>query len=167
MTSHAPVVVSVQEADFDLGFEISALRAHDTGVGAVASFVGVVREWTAMPPGDEAATLTLEHYPGMTQRSIEVMVAEARRRFDVRGIRVIHRFGTLTLGDQIVLVAVSSAHRRQAFECCEFLMDWLKTDAPFWKQESTSEGTRWVDAHERDDEARARWKMPPGGKTAE
>jgi molybdopterin synthase catalytic subunit len=149
--------VSVQAADFDLATEVAALRAQDLDVGAVASFVGTVRQW-----GLGSVGMELEHYPGMTERSIEGMIQEAARRFDVRGTRVIHRVGRLGLGDQIVLVAVSSSHRRAAFECCEFLMDWLKTQAPFWKKELTASGGQWVDAREQDDAALARWGSVPG-----
>lgn len=147
--------VSVQEADFDLSAEVAALRAGDGGVGAVATFVGTVR-------GGEGAggivAMELEHYPGMTERAIEAMVDEAARRFDVRAVRVIHRIGRLAPGDQIVLVAVASAHRGQAFQACEFLMDYLKTQAPFWKKEHARDGSaRWVDARVADDAALARW----------
>ncbi|MEY4765361.1 MAG: hypothetical protein RI907_2034 [Pseudomonadota bacterium] len=145
--------VSVQTADFDLGAEVARLRANDLGVGAVASFVGTVREWV---PG-QGSTLELEHYPGMTERRIAEIMADARQRFDVRGLRVIHRVGPLALGDQIVLVAVSSAHRAAAFSACEFLMDWLKTQAPFWKKEVSPQGERWVEAREADDQATQRW----------
>ncbi|MFZ5525410.1 MAG: molybdenum cofactor biosynthesis protein MoaE [Pseudomonadota bacterium] len=165
--------VVVQEADFDLGAEVAALREGDTGIGAVASFVGTVREWRGvshMPadhgkPYTEALTspsLVLEHYPGMTERTIEAMVDEAIRRFELRGARVIHRVGPLALGDQIVLVCVSAPHRRAAFEGCEFLMDWLKTQAPFWKKEVSAQGSQWVDAREQDDAALARWGEVPG-----
>jgi molybdopterin synthase catalytic subunit len=150
--------LSVQPADFDLGAEVARLREGDLGVGAVASFVGTVRQWV---PG-EAATLVLEHYPGMTERRIAEIMAQARQRFDVRALRVIHRVGPLALGDQIVLVAVSSAHRGEAFAACEFLMDWLKTEAPFWKKEISPQGERWVDAREQDSQAAQRWStLPP------
>lgn len=168
---NAQPAVSIQEADFDLGLEITALRAADPGVGAVASFLGTVRQWTeagdegsaAAPSGADPAapTLVLEHYPGMTERSIDAMVVQARERFGVRGIRVIHRVGPLALGDQIVMVAVAASHRRAAFECCEFLMDWLKTQAPFWKRECGPQGSRWVEAREEDDAALDRWAQPP------
>lgn len=162
--------VAVQEADFDLGAEVAALRAGDSRIGAVASFVGTVREWGAPDPALAAEcsvppTLVLEHYPGMTERSIAAMVDEAIRRFGLRGARVIHRVGPLALGEQIVLVAVSAPHRRAAFEGCEFLMDWLKTQAPFWKKEVLAGGVgQWVDAREQDDAALARWGSVPGAR---
>lgn len=156
--SNVQAEVSVQSNDFDLGLEVAALRAGDLAVGAIASFVGTVRQW--VEGAASGPVLMLEHYPGMTERRIQAMVTEARQRFDVRGVRVIHRYGPLALGDQIVLVVVTSAHRREAFQCCEFLMDWLKTDAPFWKQERSAEGERWVEAKAQDDEARARWSAP-------
>ena len=148
--------VSIQTADFDLAAEVAALRAGDGGVGAVVAFVGTVRDRHGAQPG-EVSAMELEHYPGMTERAIEAMVDEAFGRFDIRGARVLHRVGPLAPLDQIVLVAVSSAHRGQAFEACEFLMDYLKTQAPFWKKETTPEGARWVDARVADDEALARW----------
>ncbi len=146
--------VSIQAADFDLGQEVAQLRAGDGGVGAVASFIGTVRERS------EAAAVSameLEHYPGMTERAIESMIDQALARFDVRAARVVHRVGHLKSGDQIVLVAVSSAHRGAAFQACEFLMDYLKTQAPFWKKETTASGAHWVDARVAADQALARW----------
>ena len=146
--------VRIQTEDFDLAAEVAALRAGDLGVGAVASFVGTVRERSE---GETVQRMELEHYPGMTEAAIEAMIDEAVRRFDVRRVSVIHRVGPLELGDQIVLVVVSSAHRGAAFQACEFLMDYLKTQAPFWKKEHTAEGARWVDARVADDEALLRW----------
>ena len=153
--------VSIQTGDFDLSAEVAALRAGDGGVGAVASFIGTVRD----RHGDTAdvSRMELEHYPGMPERSIQAMIDQAFGRFDIRAVRVIHRVGLLEVGDQIVLVAVSSAHRGQAFQACEFLMDYLKTQAPFWKKEHTPEGGRWVDARVADDEALARWGIPAAG----
>jgi molybdopterin synthase catalytic subunit len=148
----------VQAADFDLSAEVAALRAGDHGVGAVASFVGTVRDHN---DGSEVGTLELEHYPGMTERAIESMIGEALRRFDIRAARVIHRVGRLAPGEQIVAVVVGSAHRGTAFQACEFLMDYLKTQAPFWKKESTPQGDRWVDARVADDAALARWGIAP------
>jgi molybdopterin synthase catalytic subunit len=151
--------VTVQAADFDLGAEVAALRAGDAGVGAVASFIGTVRDRN---DGAGVSAMELEHYPGMTERAIEAMIDEAQRRFDIRAARVIHRVGRLLPGDQIMMVAVTSAHRGQAFLACEFLMDYLKTQAPFWKKESTPEGERWVDARSSDDAAVARWGISSG-----
>jgi molybdopterin synthase catalytic subunit len=136
--------------------EIAALRAHDPRVGAVCSFVGTVRDRTAGTPGS-ISSMELEHYPGMTETSIEAMIDEAHQRFDFFGARVIHRVGLLQPLDQIVLVAVTSAHRGESFQACEFLMDYLKTQAPFWKKEQTPEGARWVDARVSDDAALAKW----------
>jgi molybdopterin synthase catalytic subunit len=155
--------VTVQTEDFDLSAEVSALRAQDAGVGAVASFIGTVRDRN---DGQDVSAMELEHYPGMTERAIEAMVDEAFKRFDIRAARVIHRVGLLQPRDQIVLVAVSSAHRGQAFQACEFLMDYLKTQAPFWKKESTPEGARWVDARVADDAAAARWGIGAGNAGA-
>ena len=146
--------VSIQTADFDLGAEVAALRTADPGVGAVATFVGTVRDRN---DGLGVSAMELEHYPGMTERAIDAMIDAAFRRFDIRAARVIHRIGRLQPGDQIVLVAVTSGHRRAAFEACEFLMDYLKTQAPFWKKEQTPEGERWVDARSTDDAALERW----------
>jgi molybdopterin synthase catalytic subunit len=149
-----PRRVSIQTEDFDLGAEVAALREGDPGVGAVASFIGTVRDRS---DGAGVSEMELEHYPGMTERAIEAMIDEAKQRFDIRAARVVHRVGRLLPGEQIVLVAVSSAHRGQAFQACEFLMDYLKTQAPFWKKETTPEGARWVDARVADDAALARW----------
>ena len=151
--------VSIQTADVDLGAEVAALRAGDPAVGAVASFVGTVRDRN---DGQGISAMELEHYPGMTEKAIEAMIDLAFERFDIRAARVIHRVGPLKPLDQIVLVVVSSAHRGAAFQACEFLMDYLKTQAPFWKKESTPEGSRWVDARVSDDAALARWGIASG-----
>lgn len=151
--------VSIQAQDFDVSQEIAALRANDVRVGAVCSFVGVVRDRNE---GDSVASLELEHYPGMTEKSIEAMVDAAFQRFDLYGVRVIHRVGLLAPLDQIVLVAVTSAHRGESYQACEFLMDYLKTQAPFWKKEVTPAGARWVDARVSDDAALARWGIAAG-----
>jgi len=148
------VRVTIQTADFDAGAEMAALRAGDPGVGAVASFVGTVRDRSE---GQGVLAMELEHYPGMTEKAIEAMIDAAMARFDIRAARVIHRVGPLQVGDQIVLVVVSSSHRGMAFQACEFLMDYLKTQAPFWKKETTPEGSHWVDARVSDDAALARW----------
>lgn len=146
--------VSIQKEDFDLQQEIAALRSGDARVGAVCSFIGTVRDRN---DGSAVASMELEHYPGMTEKAIEAMIDEARRRFDILGARVIHRVGLLQPQDQIMMVAVTSAHRGESFQACEFLMDYLKTQAPFWKKEQTPEGARWVDARATDDEAMTRW----------
>ena len=151
--------VSVRSADFDLGAEVAALRAGDAGVGAVVAFVGTVRE---LSEGRPISGMELEHYPGMTEAAIEAMIDAAQQRFDIRAARVVHRVGPLGLGDQIVLVAVASAHRGQAFQACEFLMDYLKTQAPFWKKEITATGASWVDARSSDDAALERWGLRSG-----
>jgi molybdopterin synthase catalytic subunit len=148
--------VSIQTADFDLSAEVAALRAGDKRVGAVCSFVGTVRDRTAGGP-ENISSMELEHYPGMTERAIESMIDEAFKRFDLLGARVVHRVGLLQPLDQVVLVAVISAHRGQSFQACEFLMDYLKTQAPFWKKEQTPEGAHWVDARVSDDAALAKW----------
>jgi molybdopterin synthase catalytic subunit len=147
-------LVRVQTEDFDAGAEMARLRAADARVGAVAAFVGTVRD---VNDATQVSTLTLEHYPGMTEKALEAIVAEARQRFDIYDALVIHRVGTLNPTDQIVLVVVTSAHRGDAFDACRFLMDYLKTRAPFWKKEQTPEGPRWVEARASDDEAAARW----------
>ena len=144
----------VQTGDFDIGDEIARLRAADRGVGAIASFVGTVRD-----VNDAAAItgMTLEHYPGMTEAALDEIIDEARQRFNIRDALVIHRVGALEPGDQIVLVVVTSAHRGAAFDGCEFIIDWLKTRAPFWKKERLEGGERWVEARASDDEAAERW----------
>lgn len=151
--------VVIQTEDFNVAEVLAALRADDLRVGAVCSFVGTVRD-TRMLTGqavDEVVSMTLEHYPGMTESSIEAMIEEAHQRFDFYQAKVIHRVGDLKPADQIVLVAVTSAHRGESFKACEFLMDYLKTQAPFWKKEETPEGAQWVDARVSDDQALARW----------
>ena len=146
--------VSIQSYDFDLGAEVATLRARDAAVGAVAAFVGTVRERN---DGSDVQAMELEHYPGMTERSIEAMIDAAVERFGIRGARVVHRVGLLQPLDQIMMVAVTAAHRGSAFQACEFLMDYLKTQAPFWKKELTPSGARWVDARVADDAALQRW----------
>ena len=146
--------VRIQQEDFDVAAEIAALRRDDPGVGAVCSFIGTVRDRSE---GSSVSAMELEHYPGMTEKAIEGMIAEAFRRFEIRAARVIHRVGPLQVQDQIVLVVVTSSHRGESFRACEFLMDYLKTQAPFWKKEKTPEGERWVDARVADDAALERW----------
>ncbi len=146
--------VRVQTGDFDVGAEIDALRAGNLEVGAVATFVGTVRN---VNEGAGVGAMTLEHYPGMTERALEDICAQARSRWNVFDTLVVHRYGPLAPGDRIVLVVVTSAHRGEAFDACEFIIDYLKTQAPFWKKESTPEGERWVDARDADDHAAARW----------
>lgn len=160
--------VSIQTADFDLGAEVARLRDGDAGVGAVATFVGTVRDRERPSDGAPVVhTLELEHYPGMTEAAIERMIDAAFQRFDLRAARVVHRVGPLALGDQIVLVVVTSAHRGQAFQACEFLMDYLKTQAPFWKKEHTADGqARWVDARVADDDALRRWGLDAANAAA-
>ena len=144
--------VSVQEADFDVGAETRALSAGRDDVGAVATFVGLVRG-----ASDGVSCMTLEHYPGMTEKALAEIIEAARARWSLLGVRVIHRVGPLAPGAQIVFVGVASAHRGEAFAACEFIMDFLKTRAPFWKKEDTPEGSRWVDARDADDAAADRW----------
>ncbi len=148
--------VSIQTEDFDVSAELTALHAQDGRVGALCSFVGTVRDSTQGEP-DAIQSMELEHYPGMTEAAIESMIDAAQARFDIFAARVIHRVGVLQPCDQIVLVAVSSAHRGQSFAACEFLMDYLKTQAPFWKKEHSAAGARWVDARASDDAALAKW----------
>ena len=151
------MTVRVQTADFDVARELAALRGGDARVGAVAAFIGTVRD-----VNDDASvrTMTLEHYPGMTEKALEAIVDDAKARWDILDALVIHRVGELAPADQIVLVGVTSAHRGDAFAACEFIMDYLKTRAPFWKKEETPQGARWVEARESDDEAAQRWEPP-------
>jgi molybdopterin synthase catalytic subunit len=158
-----PARVNVQNEDFDVSAEIARLREGDSGVGAVAAFIGTVRDRN---DGQGVSAMELEHYPGMTERAIETMIDSAMQRFDIRAARVVHRVGRLEPQDQIVLVAVTSSHRGQAFQACEFLMDYLKTQAPFWKKEYTPEGARWVDARVADDAALERWGLASGNAAA-
>jgi molybdopterin synthase catalytic subunit len=155
--------VSIQTQDFDVSQELAALRTDDARVGAVCSFLGTVRERN---DGSSVASMELEHYPGMTEKSISAMMDEAKKRFDIFAVRVIHRVGLLHPEDQIVFVAVTSAHRGESFKACEFLMDYLKTQAPFWKKEVTPEGARWVDARVSDDQALARWGIEASNSVA-
>ena len=152
------LMIRVQQEDFDVGHEINALRASDTGIGAICSFVGTVRELT----GEKSiSSMTLEHYPGMTEKALADIEAEANTRWPLSGSLVIHRYGKLEPGDQIVLVITTSVHREAAFEACQYLMDWLKTKAPFWKlEESKGGGAGWVQANSSDDEAASRWNDP-------
>jgi len=146
--------VSIQAEDFSLANEVDALRKGDKRVGAVCTFTGTVRDRN---DGLSVSSMELEHYPGMTEKAIEAMIDEALNRFDIFGARVVHRVGFLQPLDQVVMVAVTSAHRGESFKACEFLMDYLKTKAPFWKKEQTPEGARWVDARVTDDAALAKW----------
>jgi molybdopterin synthase catalytic subunit len=151
------MAVRIQTADFDAGAEIAALRRGNPKVGAVASFIGVCRDAN---DGDAVSKMTLEHYPGMTEKALEKIVAEATQRWKVMDVLVVHRVGELKPTDQIVLVVVTGAHRGEAFAACEFIMDYLKTRAPFWKKEQTLQGSRWVEARGSDDEAAQRWEPP-------
>jgi len=155
--------VSVQRETFDVAAETAKLTALTHDVGAVASFIGLVRDKHAGANGNANANITamtLEHYPGMTEHALEEIVIAAEKRWDLLAVRVIHRYGRLVPGDAIVLVIVASAHRGEAFAACEFIMDFLKTRAPFWKKEDTAEGGRWVDARDEDETAAARWTDP-------
>jgi molybdopterin synthase catalytic subunit len=147
-------MIRVQQEDFDVGRELAALTEGNHAIGGVAVFVGLVRD---MAGGAEISAMTLEHYPAMTEKMLGEIEAEARARWPLEASLVIHRFGRLEPGEQIVMVAAASAHRQAAFEACEFLMDWLKTKAPFWKLEETGDGAQWVDARDSDDAAAARW----------
>jgi molybdopterin synthase catalytic subunit len=148
------VNIRVQQEDFDVGAELAAMRGN-RAIGALASFVGLVRD---VNEGDAVRELTLEHYPGMTEKALQDIVDQARHRWDIIDVCVIHRVGTLYPADQIVFVAVASAHRGEAFAACEFIMDYLKTQAPFWKKEQSPSGERWVEARATDDEAAQRWQ---------
>ena len=151
--------VSIQTADFNLADEVETLRKNDPRIGAVCSFVGTVRDRN---DGLVVSSMELEHYPGMTEKAIEAMIDAAITRFDIFGARVVHRVGLLQPLEQVVMVAVTSAHRGESFKACEFLMDYLKTQAPFWKKEQTPEGARWVDARVSDDAALVRWGIQLG-----
>ncbi|MEI6612374.1 molybdopterin synthase catalytic subunit MoaE [Polynucleobacter sp.] len=149
-------LIRIQEADFDVSAELAALRKGDPRVGAVVTFLGTVRD---MNDGSQVKGMTLEHYPGMTEKALEDIISQANTRWDIYQTLVIHRVGPLLPEDQIVMVAVTSAHRGEAFSACEFIMDYLKTAAPFWKKEDTPEGARWVDARIADDAAMTRWNQ--------
>lgn len=150
------MTIRVQREDFDVGAELEALTRGRTAIGGVTSFVGYVRD---VAGGAAVSAMTLEHYPGMTERQLEAIEEEARRRWPLEAVLVIHRHGRLEPGDRIVLVATASAHREAAFESCHFLIDWLKTKAPFWKLEATPDGERWVEAKDSDDAAAERWRQ--------
>jgi len=147
-------MIKVQREDFDVGAELQALSAGNRNVGGITSFVGLVRD---LSDGSDVKRMTLEHYPGMTEQALQEIEAEARRRWPLEAVTIIHRHGPLDPGDRIVLVAVASAHREAAFAACHFLIDWLKTRAPFWKLEDTGQGARWVEAKDSDDHAAERW----------
>ena len=149
--------IRIQSADFDLSTEVAALRAKKPQVGAVVSFIGTVRD---MNDGASITQMALEHYPGMTEKALELIVQQAKSRWEILDALIIHRIGPLQVQDQIVLVAVTALHRGAAFAACEFIMDYLKTDAPFWKKETTPEGARWVDARVSDETALAKWRLP-------
>jgi molybdopterin synthase catalytic subunit len=154
------VAIRVQEADFDIGAELEALTRGNPRIGGLASFVGLVRERHVREGyhRDQVEAMTLEHYPGMTEAALEEIEAEAHRRWPLEATLIVHRVGRLQAGERIVLVAVGSPHREAAFEACAFLVDWLKTKAPFWKLEETPAGEKWVGAHAADDQAAARWE---------
>jgi molybdopterin synthase catalytic subunit len=149
------MTVRIQAGDFDVGAELAALRGANPRVGAIASFVGLARD---LNEGREVLQITLEHYPGMTERALEDIVAQARQRWDIIDALIVHRIGTIAPLQAIVLVAVTSMHRHDAFEACRFLIDYLKTDAPFWKRELTPHGSHWVEARTSDEQARSAWQ---------
>ncbi len=150
-------MIKVQQEDFDVGAELAALTAGRTDVGGVATFIGLVRD---VAGGEAIGAMTLEHYPGMTEKKLAEIEADAQRRWPLQGSLIIHRYGRLEPGDRIVFVATASAHRQAALESCAFLIDWLKTKAPFWKLEETSSGPQWVEARDSDDAAAERWSRP-------
>jgi molybdopterin synthase catalytic subunit len=150
------MLISVQTDDFDLSTEIAKMRAHNPAIGAVVSFVGLVRD---LNEGLQVSAMELEHYPGMTEKSLEMIATQAKQRWSLIDCLIIHRVGLLQALDQIVLVAAASAHRGEAFAACEFMMDYLKTEAPFWKKETTPEGERWVDARVTDETAMRKWQL--------
>ena len=151
-------MIRVQREDFDVGVELAALTEGNPKVGGLTSFVGLVRDINAKVAGDRTVSaMTLEHYPGMTEKMLARIEAEAHERWPLEASLIVHRYGRLEPGDRIVLVATASAHRQAAFESCHFLIDWLKTKAPFWKLEDTGDGGQWVDARDSDDQAAARW----------
>ncbi|OAM53157.1 molybdenum cofactor biosynthesis protein MoaE [Methylovorus sp. MM2] len=149
------MIVRIQTEDFDAGAEIRQLRLSRADVGAVVSFIGQVRD---LNDGTSVSALTLEHYPGMTEKALEDILTNAKQRWNIFDGLIIHRVGTLAPQDQIVLVTIIGAHRGEAFSACEYVMDYLKTEAPFWKKEQTSDGERWVDARVSDTQARSRWE---------
>ena len=148
------MTVRVQTNDFDVGAELNAMRLSNPNIGAVVSFIGQVRD---LNHGDNVATMTLEHYPGMTEKSLAGIIEQAQARWQVADALIVHRVGVLKPLDQIVLVLVASVHRKDAFLACEFMMDYLKTEAPFWKKEQTPSGERWLEAKDSDDQAKSRW----------
>ena len=150
------MAVRIQTEDFDVGAEVNAMRLSNPNIGALVSFVGQVRD---LNDGDNVASMTLDHYPGMTEKSLESIVEQAKNRWAIEDALVVHRVGELKPLDQIVLVLVASAHRKDAFAACEFMMDYLKTEAPFWKKEQTPSGERWVEARDSDDQAKSRWQQ--------
>ena len=150
------MVVRVQTEDFDVGAEVNAMRLSESNIGAVVSFVGQVRDFN---DGDHVGLMTLEHYPGMTEKSLAGIIEQAQARWSVLDALIIHRVGELKPLDQIVLVLVASVHRKDAFSACEFMMDYLKTEAPFWKKEQTPTGERWVEAKDSDNQSKSRWQQ--------
>jgi len=150
------MTVRVQTEDFDVGVELAKLRLASSAIGGIVSFVGLVRD---LNEGQLVASMCLEHYPGMTEKSLQAIIEQAKMRWNIVDAVIVHRVGELKPNDQIVLVIVTSAHRKEAFAACEFMMDYLKTEAPFWKKEVTSKGSYWVEAKSTDDDARDRWKI--------